>query len=390
MNLSRYIIWLPLFFLACNSHPGTDSGNVTITAELSNAENIELYFEELTIADTLPLDSLHTDANGRLSFSIKLDEAGFYVLRNSGGGSITLLLEPGESVRLKADATNLAAAYTVSGSRGSELLAVLNTRLNKSMQQLDSLSRIYRAKKNDPDFGETRYQLDKTYQEIFHEHQQFVMDFIEENPHSLASIIALYQYFGNRLVLKESEHFHFFDLLSTTLYENHSSNRHVLELRRRVNEISRQESLKREAAENLQPGMPAPEILLPDPDGNTISLSSLRGQVVLIDFWAAWCPPCRNMNRKLMPLYNEYRPRGFEIYAVSLDRNMEQWLAGIREDRLEWIQVSDLRFWSSPVVQLYGVTGIPYNLLVDRKGNIIAKGLDIQELKSELGRIFAE
>ena len=118
------------------------------------------------------------------------------------------------------------------------------------------------------------------------------------------------------------------------------------------------------------------------------ALSDLRGKYVLIDFWASWCTPCREAKPRLRDIYDTYRPHGFEIYGVSLDRTQNQWLRGIEEDSLTWTQVSDLRFWSSPVVSLYNVESIPYSVLIDPEGRIIHKDLSVSELENILAGIF--
>ena len=150
-------------------------------------------------------------------------------------------------------------------------------------------------------------------------------------------------------------------------------------------------NLDAEAARQAQTGIGAiaPEIALPNPEGDTVKLSSTRGQYVLLDFWAAWCPPCRTENPNLVELYKKYNPKGFEIFQVSLDQTREAWLNGIREDKLgDWIHVSDLQYWSSSVVPLYGLESIPANYLLDTDGRIMASNLRGEALTKKLAEIF--
>jgi len=134
----------------------------------------------------------------------------------------------------------------------------------------------------------------------------------------------------------------------------------------------------------LPVGEVAPEIALPDTQGKINKLSSLRGKYVLIDFWAAWCGPCRREAPNLVRIYNKYKEKGFEIYGVSLDRDKNSWLGAIESDNLDWVHVSDLKYWQSDVVGLYGFSGIPYTVLIDREGKIIAKGLRGEQLENKL------
>ena len=138
-------------------------------------------------------------------------------------------------------------------------------------------------------------------------------------------------------------------------------------------------------------GSEAPEIALPDPQGDTIRLSSTRGKVVLLDFWASWCNPCRKENPNLVKAYNTYHDKGFEIFQVSLDKTKDAWLEGIRKDNLEkWIHVSDIKYWNSIVVPLYKFEVIPTNYLLDKDGRIIASNLRGEDLNRKLAEIFAD
>jgi peroxiredoxin len=144
------------------------------------------------------------------------------------------------------------------------------------------------------------------------------------------------------------------------------------------------------ADSKIQMGQPAPEISLPTPEGEELSLSDLRGKVVLIDFWASWCKPCRAENPVVVQAYNQYKDQGFEILGVSLDRSKEAWLQAIEKDGLTWPHVSDLQFWNSAAAKEYGVSAIPYTVLVDREGNVIAERLRGGSLNAKLAEIFGE
>lgn len=133
-------------------------------------------------------------------------------------------------------------------------------------------------------------------------------------------------------------------------------------------------------------GKLAPEISLPDTEGNEIKLSSFRGKYVLVDFWASWCGPCRTENPNVVEAYKEFKNKNFTILGVSLDQNKAAWIKAIVQDQLNWKHISDLKMWRSEVVSLYHIEGIPFNVLVDPEGIIIAENLRGDQLKLALAK----
>lgn len=137
-------------------------------------------------------------------------------------------------------------------------------------------------------------------------------------------------------------------------------------------------------------GQQAPEIVLPDPDGKEVKLSSFRGKYVLVDFWASWCGPCRAENPNVVKAFNKFKGKNFAILGVSLDRPGQKnaWTNAIMQDNLTWTHVSDLQYWNSMVVPLYHIEGIPYNVLVDPQGKIIAEALRGDDLERKLNEVL--
>lgn len=149
-----------------------------------------------------------------------------------------------------------------------------------------------------------------------------------------------------------------------------------------------------EKNDSVDPAKIAPEINLENTSGENVKLSSLRGNIVLIDFWASWCGPCRRSHPELVNTYNEFKDakfknaKGFEIYSVSLDRNKSSWLNAIKKDRLDWkYHVSDLKGWHSEAAKTYNIRSIPSNVLLNEKGEIISTNLRGDRLKEALAKL---
>jgi thiol-disulfide isomerase/thioredoxin len=388
-NIKAFILTM-LSFLAF-SCTGSDT-NYSISGKLENGEGKKLVLYEMGTYSLIPLDSLDIGHDGKFAFQGEIDRARFMSLRESEINHLTLIVFPGENIRINADLKSLQQSASIKGSTESALAIELNRRMHSSILQLDSLSSNYRSKLDEPatDIESLRAMTSDKFDKIAEQQREFTIDFINRNPGSLASLMALYQQIDqNNFVLRQQEDLKYFILVDSILIARYPDLDYTLTLNENVREMITRTGLRNERESFLGPGSVAPEISLPNPDGDIIDLTSLRGKYVLLDFWAAWCPPCREESPWLVDAYNKYSDKGFDIYQVSLDRNREAWLRGISEDKLEnWSHVSDLQFWSSVVVPLYRIDGIPANFLLDPGGKIIARNLRGAELEKRLAEIF--
>jgi peroxiredoxin len=184
------------------------------------------------------------------------------------------------------------------------------------------------------------------------------IEFVRNNPKSYASPIILQNLF-NIMSLPE------FEVLINALDPEVTRTPSVIILKARINEMKKTEV-----------GQKAPDFTMNDVNGNPVSLSSRIGaKLLFIDFWAAWCAPCRAENPNVVKVYKEFKSKGFDVFGVSLDRTKEDWTQAIAKDSLVWTQVSDLQFWNSAAAKLYSVRAIPANFLVDEKGMIVARNI---------------
>lgn len=198
-------------------------------------------------------------------------------------------------------------------------------------------------------------------------------DFIMEDPNSMVSAYVLYRNFSYRLSPQEiRDNVNLLDnSLKTTQYVT------VLD------ELAK-------TMETVLPGNIAPDFVSTTPDGKNERFSDHIGEnYILLDFWAAWCGPCRRDNPNIVAAYQKYKDKGFTVYGVSLDRSRDAWLKAIQDDELTWTQVSDLAFWNSKAAALYGVRAIPSNFLIDPNGRIIARNIKGEDLQNKLEELLS-
>lgn len=380
-----WILILALSFNSCETGPEF----FTISGEIKNANGEKLYLIELQTNNVVFLDSIILNDEGVFSFKGQTEIPKFYALRTSAKNYLTLIVHPLEQIVVKTNGENLANKPFISGSAESVKVSELRERLDNSVKNLDSLGMYYKSIIGTNEIYRVRDSLNILSQEIIANHTEYTKNFILNNPESLASLMALYQQIAPRkYVLNPKDDFEYFALVDSTLMAKYPESEAVKSLHTQMQEINRQLKAENEINSIVGLGVLAPEIKLPDPNGDTIPLSSLKGKYILLDFWASWCRPCRIENPNLVSNYKKYNDKGFEIYQVSLDKKKESWIEAIENDRLDWIHVSDLKFWNSEAAKLYQVQAIPASFLLDRNGKIIAKNLRGDALEAKLSEIF--
>lgn len=196
-----------------------------------------------------------------------------------------------------------------------------------------------------------------------HEEGFSIAEFVSANPGSPVAAFYLYRYFTYQLPLNELK------AVRAKLSPALNTSPYVSGLDGIIAQL-----------EHVQVGQEAPGFTLPDTAGVAVSLKDFRGKYVLLDFWAAWCPPCRKENPNVVRTFNEFKDKNFTVVGVSLDYNRAGWLKAIADDGLTWTHVSDLKYWDSEIPALYGVRGIPANYLLDPNGVIIARDVMGEEL----------
>ncbi len=383
MNIKKLIFLcvLAVMFFSCNNkNKKAGENEFLINGYFANAKQSLVFLEELQPRKLVRLDSVKTNEEGKFVFKRKINEAGFYIIKLAKNNFVTLLIDKGETIELSGDAEELAKSYRVSGSNGSVLLKDWNVFLRKNTESTDSLAKILLNSQEKPNFLEIKKGLDSTYRIILANVRTKAREFIDKNPKSLASLIVLYQYFGSKPLFNEKDDLAYFEKLDKNLKLVYPYSEHIKDLDNIVGGVKKEIENIKVVEQKVAIGSMAPDIVMPSPDSVLISLSSLQGKVVLLDVWASWCMPCRKQNPELVKLYYKFKKRGFEIYSVSLDKQYEPWIDAIQRDGLFWTHVCDYKYWKTPVVNLYNIDKIPFNVLIDRKGIIVAKNLSIEAL----------
>ncbi|MDR1130535.1 MAG: TlpA family protein disulfide reductase [Prevotellaceae bacterium] len=357
--------------------------NVTIKGNVSNAENELL---ELSV-NTTPkkiIDTLRLSSSGKFSFKYDFKKSSFPVfltLSISDKPLASLLVEPGERVNMETDMKN-PAEYKVSGSEGSQLLKELNDKMLKTTISVDSIARILN-KLETPVDEERSQEINRDLALIFTKHKRDLIRFVIKNNKSYAAYTAVYQILPNGIGVfgKESDAL-YFKLLADSLETKYPRSPYVLQLRDDYNKLIKTNAIQNLIDNAKETAMP--DIKLPDATGTQISLSSLKGKVVLLNFWSSKDRVTAQNNNELLPLYEKYKPEGFEIYQVSIDEDRGSWLQTINTQKLTWINVCDFTGTATYPLKLYNVTKLPANYLINRDGEIAGKDLFGEKLEEKI------
>lgn len=349
-----------------------------------------VYLDKLGSTDIERLDSIAIDENGIFRLEAKSGMPAFYLLRTSSESFLTTMIEPGEKITIRATADSLNFPFELTGSPGTQLMIDYNLKLQETLARLSELNSVYEENIDNPDLASIMSDLDNRAQTILKDMNLYTRDYIDANLPSLVCLIALYQQVVPQVyVLNPEEDLEYFVKVDSTLFALYPEYEPVAFLHEQVATLVSTMSQQNMPGAGTGLGSVAPDFTLPGIDGEMISLSSTRGKVVLLDFWAGWCPPCRAENPNVVNAYNKFHDRGFEIFQVSLDQDRETWLKAIEDDKLgKWLHVSDLKYWESEVVPLYKIEGIPANFLLDAEGKIIASNLRGEALIEKLEEIF--
>lgn len=362
-----------LFLFSCTDEKNQLEGlDYIVDGKITGAGGQTLFLDQMSLKGNKPIDTAIVNKEGEFKFKGTLPEEGLYMLRVNQNKSWALVLKGG-AVSVTGDFEDVFK-YSVTGSNESNQIAKYIETLGGTQKSLQEISQQFQQIQMSGNANQQQLmQLQMEYQQKVSFLQQFTVNFVDtvQSPY-----VAL---FGASLLdIRENG-----PLLNKVLkrIEGKVPNSPFV--------ADFKDKLKQ--ANKVAIGSKAPNFTLKSHKGEQLSLYDMDSKYILIDFWASWCRPCRIENPNLVKTYAEYKDKGFEVFSVSLDKNMQRWVAAIEQDNLTWkFHGSELQGWSCPVAREYNVSSIPATFLVDSDFNIVAKNLRGNALDQKLAEVFGE
>lgn len=364
-----------------------DKGSFTVSGNLRNASSKMVYIEEtnLTSGEKTVKDSSAISSEGKFSMKVEATQEAVYNLRlQNDAPPFATIINDASKITVDADFNKQFDFYNVSGSKDSKAIQDYLSKISEMQRdkfslafQVDSISK----NNGDPALAESLNVKQKQIAKDLKTYTQQTVQQAEKAPFAFF-VLATYQGWAS------NPNYKMIGFSSQELVG--LLNEMVNKFPGRTDIAGVRNSVESQIPKTLWVGKDAPEISLPDTEGRTVRLSSFRGKYVLVDFWASWCGPCRRENPNVVEAYNQFRNKNFTILGVSLDRpgQKEAWMKAIVDDKLNWTHVSDLKYWQSEVVPVYQVGSIPFNVLVDPAGKVIAENLRGYALEQKLQEVL--
>ncbi|UJP64319.1 peroxiredoxin family protein [Mongoliitalea daihaiensis] len=342
-------------------------GQVEIKASLQNADAGQVKISKFIDDNAELVTTIEVSGDGKFSYTLALTEPGFYEVDLMGKKSVRLALYD-QDVKIIYD-FNDANSLVLDGSEDSQHMLAIERLTEEYQEQINQLNTAYMEAMNNRDTDKIKDIQDIAISMESNQSQK-VKELIASMDNSFAAMAAL----G---MINIRNDFQFVDELIQSLDKKYPNVQMIQNVLAQLDDMR-----------SLAIGQMAPEIELPNPEGELVKLSDLRGKYVLIDFWAAWCRPCREENPNVVRLFNQYNSQGFEVFGVSLDRTKEAWVKAIEDDQLTWTHVSDLKYFNSAAAATYQINAIPATYLIGPDGTIVAKDLRGNSLENKLKEIF--
>ena len=354
-----------------------NEGSTIISGKISNPKNIPLSINFIGPAGMQNMGAIDVDSNGNFNHELTIDDIGFYSLAYNAENSILLFIEPGSSTVITADGNQLFDSYSLTEStKDSKLIKEYFEEYNRFAKEQQDLNLQMSALDYSAD--DARTELIAKSEAIRAEFNQYKRSFIDANE-EMPMLAFLLDHLNPKTELDYIKKIG--ESAKKSLFGTHYNDM----VQRVVQARIQSQNPPPTPSGQIAVGQMAPEIAFPNPNGEIIKLSSLRGKLVLLDFWASWCRPCRMENPNVVRMYNKYKDKGFDIYSFSLDQDPARWKNAIQQDGLVWPNhASDLKGWNTATIPLYGFKGIPFTVLIDKDGKILETNLRGPALENKL------
>ncbi|MGZ3838920.1 MAG: redoxin domain-containing protein [Flavisolibacter sp.] len=366
-----FCIVLAVGILSCHSKKEDTSFVVEGSVKNSTSEMVYLQQSAAGAAPVI-LDSSRLAKDGSFQLQGNGKEESIYSLRSGESPyPFAILINDTKKITVHADLMNNSAPYTVGNSPASQGIIDFDRATMLQAKKIYDLSKevdsLMKAKLPDSVINIPF----STYEAAATDLKNYTTSFIEKSNSAALALYALggFQRLSEQLGIKGFNNLEVSDLV-TKMASRFPENTALVQLKK--NQRSQQ----------------APDFTLPDTTGKPLSLSSFKGKYVLVDFWASWCGPCRQENPNVVKAFNQFKDKNFTVLGVSLDKNKEDWMQAIKNDGLTWNHVSDLKYWDNAAAALYEVKSIPYNVLIDPSGKIIAEELRGNDLMETLSKVL--
>ncbi len=353
--------------LACNKKPANVDG-YALNGQISAYDTGYVYLEKKVDGDLIKIDSVIA-SKGKFSFNGKIDFPEYVFLSFGDKKHMKGFFLENSAITFNANLDSLDAALIV-GSKAQDELKLYEDETLPFDNKMKDLYDQYDGAESDNN-AVLMKQIDSTIEALDKEQQAFIKNYIGTHNKSVVIPFVLNRDLAYALDVNELDSM--VNIIDTAL----NASTYMVGLKKQVDILR-----------SVEIGKNAPDFTLNDTTGKPVSLSSLKGKYLLIDFWASWCGPCRKENPNNVKLYADYKAKGLEILGVSFDEKREKWVEAIKKDGLKWTQVSDLKRWKSAAGKLYGVRSIPHTVLLDKQGVIIAKNLTGDKLRAKISELL--